>query len=68
MTKKQEEFYRKLCSTLGVTSGEIAHVGDHQVFDFEIPRMVGIDAYHYNPEGEKNGRVIVNFKNLLEWL
>ena len=68
MVKKEEEFYRRLCAVLGVSPAEMAHVGDHAVFDFEIPRLVGIDAYHYNPAAAANGKVIKDFTDLLDRL
>ena len=68
MVKKEEGFYRRLCMVLGVSPGEIAHVGDHAVFDFEVPRLAGIDAYHYDPAAVANGYVINDFRDLLERL
>src|SRR5271157_1140623 len=68
MVKKEEGFYRRLCAVLGVSPAEMAHVGDHAVFDFEIPRLAGIDSYHYNPAAAANGQVINDFRDLLERL
>ncbi len=68
MVKKEEGFYRRLCSVLGVSPGRSSHVGDHAVFDFEVPRLIGIDAYHYNPAAASNGKVINDLRDLLERL
>lgn len=68
MVKKQEEFYHRLCSTLKVSPAELVHVGDHAVFDVEVPTQIGIDCYHYCPGSEKDGRVIHDFRELLEKL
>lgn len=68
MVKKEEGFYRRLCAVLGVSPAEIAHVGDHAVFDFEVPRLAGIDSYHYDPAAAPNGLVINDFTDLLERL
>ena len=68
MVKKEEGFYRRLAAVLGVSPAEMVHVGDHAVFDFEIPRLVGIDSYHYNPAAVPNGTVINDFMELLEKL
>jgi putative hydrolase of the HAD superfamily len=46
MVKKDERFYKKLCTMLNASPHEIVHVGDHQVFDFEAPLRHGIDAFH----------------------
>ncbi len=68
LVKKQEAFYRKLCSVLAVSPGEVVHVGDHRVFDVEIPLAVGINAYHYSPDGKANGRVLSDFRDLMDRL
>ncbi len=68
MVKKQEEFYRRLCSTLNISPAELVHVGDHAVFDVEVPAQLGIDCYHYCPASEKEGRVIHDFRELLQKL
>jgi HAD superfamily hydrolase (TIGR01493 family) len=66
MVKKQEAFYRTLCSTLGVSPAEVVHVGDHVVFDVEVPLGIGIDSYHYDPAGEGNGRTIRDLRGLMD--
>jgi putative hydrolase of the HAD superfamily len=66
MVKEQEEFYRRLCSSLGVSPEEVVHVGDHAVFDVEVPLNVGIDSYHYSPVGDGNGRNIRDLRGLME--
>ena len=74
MVKKEPDFYRKLCSTLGVSQEEIVHVGDHRIFDFEVPSVLGIEAYFVSDRQsgtgdqgstEGNGRVIRTLKELL---
>ncbi len=68
MVKKEERFYRKLSANLGVSLSDIVHVGDHQVFDYEVPRALGIESYHYNPSGKSNGNVINDLRELLRRL
>jgi putative hydrolase of the HAD superfamily len=68
MVKKQEAFYHKLCSVLGVSPHDVVHVGDHKVFDVEVPLAVGIDAYHYDPEGNGNKRALRDFRELMDRL
>ena len=68
MVKKEEGFYRELCRLLDVSPAEMAHIGDHAVFDVEIPIRVGIDAFHYDPAATRNGRVINDFRELLDLL
>jgi FMN phosphatase YigB (HAD superfamily) len=68
MVKKEEEFYRRLCRMFKVEPLEMVHVGDHAVFDVEVPLRVGLDAFHYNPNGPSNGRAIRDFRELLDRL
>ena len=68
MVKKEEGFYRELCRLLNVLPAEMAHIGDHAVFDVEIPTQVGIDAFLYDPAAMRNGRVIHDFRELLDLL
>ena len=57
--KKTPEFYSKVCNTLQVTPDEIIHVGDHRLFDFTAPRMLGIEAYYLDRSGNEKGDFIV---------
>lgn len=50
MVKKEEHFYRRLCELLGVLPREVAHVGDHPVFDHDVPAGMGIEAYYLQHE------------------
>ncbi len=68
MVKKEERFYHTLAANLGVSTRDLVHVGDHAVFDFEVPRSLGIESYHFNPAGESNGNVISDLRQLLEKL
>ena len=68
MVKKEEGFYRRMCALLDVSPAEVAHVGDHRVFDFEVPRLAGIDSYHYDPSAAANGGAIRDLRDLLERL
>jgi FMN phosphatase YigB (HAD superfamily) len=68
MVKKEEGFFRRLCSVLDVAPSDMVHIGDHAVFDVEVPRRVGIECYHYAPAHAKNGGVIHDFQELLSFL
>ena len=57
-----------LAANLGVSTGDLVHVGDHPVFDYEVPRSLGIECYHFNPSGESNGSVINDLRELLKKL
>jgi HAD superfamily hydrolase (TIGR01493 family) len=72
MVKKDVSFYRKLCSELGVGPDEMVHVGDHPIFDLEVPLQFGIDAYYLNRQREPadvdRERVLHDLRELLERL
>jgi FMN phosphatase YigB (HAD superfamily) len=68
MVKKEEEFFRKLCRLMEAAPQEVVHVGDHAVFDVEVPLRVGLNAFHYNPKGTRNSNTIRDFKELLDRL
>jgi HAD superfamily hydrolase (TIGR01493 family) len=68
MVKKEERFYHTLCATLAVTPDELVHVGDHQVFDYEVPLSLGIECYHFKPSAENDGSVINDLRELLRRL
>lgn len=69
MIKKEEGFFRRLCADMGIISGDMVHVGDHPVFDHDVPAGLGIESYHINGSldtGER--RTISGLKELLEVL
>jgi len=76
MVKKEAGFYEKLCTTLNISPHEIVHVGDHRVFDFETPSLLGIDAYHFAPDQQEardrsqvnNGKTLYCLSDLLDKL
>jgi FMN phosphatase YigB (HAD superfamily) len=68
MVKKQEDFYRRMCGVLGVAPSEVIHIGDHQVFDYEVPRKVGIKAFHYSPAGKAHEHAVSSFRELRNYL
>ena len=77
IVKKEPDFYRKLCANLGVSQEDIVHVGDHRIFDFEVPSGLGIEAYHFADKASGkadqgavagNGKVIHNLTDLLDKL
>jgi FMN phosphatase YigB (HAD superfamily) len=68
MVKKEERFYRTLAANLGISLGELVHVGDHRVFDYEVPLSLGIECYHYDPSGESDGSLINDLRELLRKL
>ena len=45
MVKKEETFYRRICDDLCIDPGEMIHIGDNKVFDYDVPSRIGIEAY-----------------------
>ncbi len=77
MVKKQEAFFHKLCRELGASFEEVVHVGDHPVFDHDVPSGLGIESYYINGIDGIDGcdceaalprRKISGLKDLLELL
>lgn len=65
--KKDPEFYRKLCATLGADPSRLIHVGDHYEHDYLAPRRVGITSYYLNrTERGRGGTHTIG--NLLEFV
>lgn len=44
--RKHEDFYWKICRTLDIRPEDMAHVGDHCKFDYEVPSSLGIHAFY----------------------
>jgi HAD superfamily hydrolase (TIGR01549 family) len=44
--RKHEDFYWKICRALDIHPADMAHVGDHCKFDYEIPSSLGIHAFY----------------------
>ena len=65
---KLEELNRLLNGAPPRGGRKIVHVGDHPVFDYEVPRALGIECYHFNPSAESNGSVINDLRELLKKL
>ncbi len=71
LIKKEQAFYRKICEYLSVKPSDVVHVGDHPVFDHDVPLSLGIESYYLTDteDGTTNhdGRqVIGSLKDLLE--
>jgi FMN phosphatase YigB (HAD superfamily) len=52
---KDEGFFRWMCSEIGVSPSEVAHVGDHMVRDFESATAAGLMAFHLDRSGVSDG-------------
>lgn len=69
MVRKKPEVYIQICEQLGTSPERLVHVGDHYKFDFEVPRKVGIKAYHVDRTNNGNANGSLNdLRELLEHL
>lgn len=60
VVKNTVRLYEKVCSILGVSPQELVHVGDDRKFDFDVPRKLGILAFHLDRTGKHEGEFAIN--------
>jgi len=63
MVKNNAEVYIKVCSVLGIKKEEILHVGDDRVFDYEVPRSIGMRAILIDREAKSTNDCMINSLN-----
>jgi HAD superfamily hydrolase (TIGR01493 family) len=69
LVKKSPEFYQRICGLLRIMPHELIHVGDHREFDYQVPRGMGITAFHLSRGGDQSGpNVIRDLRTLPEVL
>jgi len=52
---KTAAFYSDVCGKMGTAPAEMAHVGDSRQFDFDVPSLLGIRAFHLDRAGGNSG-------------
>lgn len=57
--KKTPQVYRKVCQLIEVEPEQVAHIGDHRVFDHDVPRQLGIRAFYLDRAGRERGDSIL---------
>jgi HAD superfamily hydrolase (TIGR01549 family) len=57
--KKIAEFYLMICDKLNIKPSEMAHVGDHKEFDYQVPKKVGIQSFYLDRDRTSNGKFVV---------
>jgi len=60
VVKKTVKLYQRVCSILGVSPQEMIHVGDDRKFDFDVPRRLGILAYHLDRTSKHEGEFVIH--------
>jgi putative hydrolase of the HAD superfamily len=63
--KKTIGFYSKICDILQIKPQEMVHVGDHPIFDYEVPRKLSITAYYLDRTGSTHVKYTI--KDLKEF-
>lgn len=63
--KKSVDIFQKVCNICGIMPREMVHVGDDRLFDFDIPRRLGIEAFYLDRTGQcKQESAIYNLREL----
>jgi GMP/IMP 5'-nucleotidase len=58
--KKTPEVYARVCQALSISPEQMAHVGDHRLFDFTAPSQLGIRAFHLDRYATADGDYVVH--------
>jgi putative hydrolase of the HAD superfamily len=64
MVKKTENLYKKVCNALRISPQEMIHIGDDLNFDFNVPRRLGIPAFHLDRTGKNKGELNLQFRRV----
>jgi HAD superfamily hydrolase (TIGR01549 family) len=46
LIKNSARLYKKICTICKIAPNEMVHAGDDRLFDFEVPRSLGISAFY----------------------
>jgi len=60
LVKKTVNLYQRVCSILEIPPQEMIHIGDDQNFDFDVPRRLGILAFHLDRTGKHKGELVIH--------
>jgi len=63
--KKIAEFYLMICDKLKIKPNEMIHIGDHEEFDYNTPKKIGITSFYLNRNKTNKGKFTVS--NLKEF-
>jgi HAD superfamily hydrolase (TIGR01549 family) len=55
MVKKLPDFYHNVFDALKIKPEEMAHVGDHFEFDYEVPAKAGVKSFFLDRKNKRNG-------------
>jgi len=69
LIKNDPRLYKKVCEICQIPPKQMIHVGDDCLFDFEIPRKLGISAFHLDRKSQnQNEFTLRNLEELNEKL
>ncbi|MGD2248645.1 MAG: HAD family hydrolase [Candidatus Methanofastidiosia archaeon] len=60
--KKHQKFYREITAILSVDPGDVVHIGDDYVFDYEIPKSIGMHAFLLDRTGQEGLKDLKEFE------
>jgi len=60
LVKKTVDLFQRICSILEIFPYEMIHVGDDRNFDFDVPRSLGIIAFHLDRTGKHKGEYVIH--------
>jgi len=60
LVKKTTNLYQRVCSTLKIFPQEMIHIGDDRNFDFDVPKKLGILAFHLDRAGKNKGDFVIH--------
>ena len=60
VVKKTINLYQMVCNIIEISPQEMIHIGDDRNFDFNVPRRLGILAFHLDRTGKKKGHFVIH--------
>lgn len=60
LVKKTVTLYQRVCNILEISPREMIHIGDDRDFDFDVPRRLGILAFHLDRTGKHKGELVIH--------
>ena len=60
LVKRTVNLYQRVCNFLQISPEEMIHIGDDRNFDFDVPRRLGILAFHLDRAGKHKGEFVIH--------
>jgi len=65
VVKKSGDAYLRVCSKIGVAPGDVLHLGDNPIFDYEVPRSIGMRALLIDRTNDHGGSGLKDMREIL---